>query len=128
MNQNQNENLLSKLNQAEETIINPLKMHAKKIDGSEEDHLAINEISIFRQSKQTASLNIKVDHFPCFQLTFVKLAGQPFNHLKFLQADFIPLLLGIKALFHKIQFRWVKSSQPITCRAPAANSLDFEEI
>ena len=62
MNQNQNENLLSKLNQAEETIIHPLKMHAKKIDGSEEDHLAINEISILRSGSQAAKLEILVDN------------------------------------------------------------------
>ena len=62
MNQNQNENLLSKLNQAEETIIYPLKMHAKKIDGSEEDHLAINEISILRSGSQAAKLKIVVDN------------------------------------------------------------------
>ena len=62
MNQNQNENILSKLNQAEETIIHPLKMHAKKIDGSEEDHLAINEISILRSGSQAAKLKIVVDN------------------------------------------------------------------
>ena len=62
MNQNQNENLLSKLNQAEETIIHPLKMHAKKIDGSEEDYLAINEISILRSGSQAAKLKIVVDN------------------------------------------------------------------
>ena len=62
MNQNQNENLLSKLNQAEETVIHPLKMHAKKIDGSEEDHLAINEISILRSGSQAAKLKIVVDN------------------------------------------------------------------
>ena len=62
MNQNQNENLLNKLNQAEETIIHPLKMHANKIDGSEEDHLAINEISILRSGSQAAKLKIVVDN------------------------------------------------------------------
>ena len=62
MNQNQNENLLNKLNQAEETIIHPLKMHAKKIDGSKEDDLAINEISILRSGSQAAKLKIVVDN------------------------------------------------------------------
>lgn len=62
MNQNQNENLLNNLNQAEETIIHPLKMHAKKIDGSEEDYLAINEISILRSGSQAAKLKIVVDN------------------------------------------------------------------
>ena len=62
MNQNQNENLLNNLNQAEETIIHPLKMHAKKIDGSEENHLAINEISILRSGSQAAKLKIVVDN------------------------------------------------------------------
>ena len=62
MNQSQNENLFNKLNQAEETVIYPLKMHARKIDGSEEDHLAINEISILRSGSQAARLKIVVDN------------------------------------------------------------------
>ena len=37
-------------------------MHAKKIDGSEEDHLAINEISILRSGSQAAKLEILVDN------------------------------------------------------------------
>ena len=37
-------------------------MHAKKIDGSEEDHLAINEISILRSGSQAAKLKIVVDN------------------------------------------------------------------
>ncbi|MFL2802442.1 MAG: NAD kinase [Paracoccaceae bacterium] len=61
MNQNQDKNLLKKLNEAEETIIHPLKMHAKKLDGSIEDYLAINEISILRSGSQAAKLKIVVD-------------------------------------------------------------------
>ena len=61
MNQNQDKNLLKKLNEAEETIIHPLKMHARKLDGSIEDYLAINEISILRSGSQAAKLKIVVD-------------------------------------------------------------------
>ena len=61
MNQNQDENLLNKLNEAEETVIHPLKMHAKKLDGTIEDYLAVNEISILRSGSQAAKLKIIVD-------------------------------------------------------------------
>ena len=61
MNQNQDENLLNKLNEAEETVIHPLKMHAKKLDGTIEHYLAVNEISILRSGSQAAKLKIIVD-------------------------------------------------------------------
>ena len=61
MNQKQDENLLKKLNEAEETVIHPLKMHAKKLDGTIEHYLAVNEISILRSGSQAAKLKIIVD-------------------------------------------------------------------
>ena len=61
MNQKQDENLISKLNEAEETVIHPLKMHAKKLDGTTEHYLAVNEISILRSGSQAAKLKIIVD-------------------------------------------------------------------
>ena len=48
MNQKQDENIINKLNEAEETVIHPLKMHAKNLDGTTEHYLAVNEISILR--------------------------------------------------------------------------------
>tara|TARA_A100001011_G_scaffold375377_1_gene436852 strand:+ start:157 stop:921 length:765 start_codon:yes stop_codon:yes gene_type:complete len=61
MNQNQNENFMKKLNEAEATVIHPLKMQAKKLNGSIEKYLAINEISILRSGSQAAKLKIVVD-------------------------------------------------------------------
>ena len=61
MNQKQDENLINKLNEAEETVIHPLKMHAKKLDGTIEHYLAVNEISILRSGSQAAKLKIIVD-------------------------------------------------------------------
>ena len=61
MNQKQDENLLNKLNEAEEAVIHPLKMHAKKLDGTIEHYLAVNEISILRSGSQAAKLKIIVD-------------------------------------------------------------------
>ena len=63
MNQNQDEIFMKKLNEAEVTIIHPLKMQAKKIDGGIEEHLAINEISILRRGSQAAKLKVVVDDF-----------------------------------------------------------------
>ena len=61
MNQKQDINLLNKLNEAEETVIYPLKMHANKLDGTIEHYLAVNEISILRSGSQAAKLKIIVD-------------------------------------------------------------------
>ena len=61
MNQKQEKNLINKLNEAEETLMHPLKMYANKLDGSTVDYLAINEISILRSNSQAAKLKIIVD-------------------------------------------------------------------
>ena len=61
MNQKQDINLLNKLNEADETVIHPLKMYAKKLDGTIEHYLAVNEISILRSGSQAAKLKIIVD-------------------------------------------------------------------
>ena len=47
MNKFSSQNLLERINKAEETIIHPLQMRAEKVDGSIEEALAINEVSNF---------------------------------------------------------------------------------
>ena len=46
---------------AEAAVINPLSMKATRIDGSIETALAINEISLFRQTRQSARIRISVN-------------------------------------------------------------------
>ena len=52
---------LNKINNAEVTTISPLKMEAKDISGKIYKGLAINEVSLLRQSKMTAKITINVN-------------------------------------------------------------------
>ena len=61
MNDFSNEGLIERLSRAEETIINPLSMTAKCLDGSTKTAIAINEVSLLRSSSQAAKLRILID-------------------------------------------------------------------
>ena len=61
MNKYSKIDLLNKINNAEITKISPLKMEAKDISGKIYKGLAINEISLLRQSKMTAKITINVN-------------------------------------------------------------------
>jgi NAD+ kinase len=61
MNEYAEDHLLERLAAAEEAVINPLRMHAVRADGSAADALAINEVSILRAGPQAAKLRILVD-------------------------------------------------------------------
>ena len=53
--------LLRRLSDAQEEVLNPLRMHAECADGSQHNALAINEVSLLRQGPQAAKLRITVD-------------------------------------------------------------------
>ncbi len=55
------EGLEERLRAAEETVINPLAMHAVTVSGRDHHALAINEVSILRAGPQAAKLRITVD-------------------------------------------------------------------
>lgn len=55
------DNLLTRVQQAEEEILNPLRMHSVSTEGEEHDQLAINEVSLLRAGPQAAKLRITVD-------------------------------------------------------------------
>ena len=61
MNEFAEENLMSRLADAEEEVINPLAMTATDIHGAEHKALAINEVSLLRQGPQAARLKIMID-------------------------------------------------------------------
>lgn len=61
MNGYSDENLMARLMAAEETVINPLRMRADCADGSVQEALAINEVSLLREGPQAAKLRIHVD-------------------------------------------------------------------
>lgn len=61
MNEFRETDLIDRINSAVRAVIHPLEMQATRIDGSTEHMLAINEVSLLRQTSQTAKLMIKVD-------------------------------------------------------------------
>ena len=61
MNEYAEEGLAARLAAAEAAVINPLRMRAVRADGTAEEALAINEVSILRAGPQAAKLRILVD-------------------------------------------------------------------
>ncbi len=61
MNQYGEKGLLERLGAAEEVVLHPLRMNAVAADGSKHDALAINEVSMLRQTRQAARIKIYID-------------------------------------------------------------------
>ncbi|MBF9031031.1 NAD kinase [Rhodobacterales bacterium HKCCE3408] len=61
MNEYAEEGLIGRLEAAEETVINPLRMKATTAEGTTTEALAINEVSLLRAGPQAARLAIYVD-------------------------------------------------------------------
>lgn len=61
MNDYREDKLMERLDRAERAVIYPLRMKTRTIDGDVSDNLAINEVSLLRQSSQTAKLQITID-------------------------------------------------------------------
>src|SRR4051794_1681953 len=61
MNEFREKGLRERLTAAQTTVIHPLVMRARDINGKLHEHYAINEVSLFRQTYQVARLAISVD-------------------------------------------------------------------
>lgn len=61
MNLYQEDDLPKRLARAAEVTLHPLRMNAVTTDGTEINALAINEVSMLRQSRQAAKLSIRID-------------------------------------------------------------------
>ena len=61
MNEYNEDALIERLTEAEDTLINPLHMRAGSEDGTVTEALAINEVSLLRAGPQAARLKISVD-------------------------------------------------------------------
>jgi len=71
MNKYVSENLKEKVNKAKPTFINPLQIKTINTNNKKNSFFAINELSLFRQSKQTAFLKLKANN----QILINKLIG-----------------------------------------------------
>ncbi len=61
LNDYSEDGLIERLDAAETSVIHPLRMVATDLDGATHQALAINEVSLFRQTYQAAKLRIIVD-------------------------------------------------------------------
>ena len=61
MNLYDEDDLVERLERAEAQTLHPLRMEAKTQSGERVEALAINEVSLFRESRQAAKIRIKVD-------------------------------------------------------------------
>ncbi|CCQ74088.1 NAD kinase [Magnetospira sp. QH-2] len=61
MNSYRVENLMERLAAAESYRLHPLRMRVRTTDGQEQEALAINEVSLLRQSRMAAKLRIHID-------------------------------------------------------------------
>ena len=61
MNEYSEDGLLDRINAAECAVIHPVVMRTVDRDGRENRALAINEVSLLRQTRQTAKLEISID-------------------------------------------------------------------
>ena len=61
MNEYSEDDLLERINAAERAVIHPLRMKTTDMAGQAYDALAFNEVSLLRQTRQTAKLRISID-------------------------------------------------------------------
>ena len=61
MNDYDPENLLARLTSARPAVINPLRMVASDLNGHSTEALAINEVSLHRETRQAAKIRISLD-------------------------------------------------------------------
>jgi NAD+ kinase len=61
MNDYREGDLPDRIAAAKASVIHPLRMSTVQVDGQVHDHVAINEVSLLRQTHQTARLRIVVD-------------------------------------------------------------------
>lgn len=61
MNQYEEEDLVERVANARTATLHPLRMTARTVEGQTHNALAINEVSLLRESRQAAKLNIKID-------------------------------------------------------------------
>jgi len=61
MNEYQPDSLIERIERAEEVAVHPLRMQATTVAGRQEEGIAINEVSLLRETRQTAKIRITID-------------------------------------------------------------------
>ena len=110
MNDYTEDGLVERIEAASPTVIHPLSMRAVTLSGEEQLGLAINEVSLLRQTRQSAKLSIAVDgrvrlpELICDGVMVATPAGSTAYNLS-AHGPIIPLGAGILALTPISAFR-----------------------
>lgn len=110
MNAFREHGLVERLRKAQPVVLHPLRMHAKLFDGSEIEALAINEVSLLRETRQAAKVRIRIDgkerleELICDGVLVASPAGSTAYNLS-AHGPIVPLGAGIMALTPISAFR-----------------------
>jgi len=110
MNEYEKDDLYQRIARAAQLQLHPLKMTATGVDGSVTEALAINEVSLFRETRQAAKIDIRVDGIArlnglvCDGVLLSTPAGSTAYNLS-AHGPIIPLGAGVMALTPISAFR-----------------------
>jgi NAD+ kinase len=130
MNGYDQEKILEKIQNSKEAIIHPLRMQAIDANDDLHENIAINEVSLIRQTNQTAKINIKINgktrlkNLAADGILVATSAGSTAYNLS-LRGPIIPLNANILALTPISPFR------PRNWRGallPSESKIEFEII
>lgn len=146
LNQYKSEGLIERLQNAQTVTLNPLHMIVKTLDGKAHEALAVNEVSLLRETRQAAKLQIRIDGITrldeliCDGIIVSTPAGSTAYNLS-AHGPIIPLSAGILALTPISAFRprrWRGALLPQSSRLeltvleadnrPVSAVADFTEI
>lgn len=146
LNEYSDKNLMQRLERAQIVKLNPLRMKVTTMNGGSQDALAINEVSLLRETRQAAKLKVtidgvvRLDELICDGIIFSTPAGSTAYNLS-AHGPIIPLSAGILALTPISAFRprrWRGALLPQSARLkltimearnrPVSAVADFTEI
>jgi len=110
LNEYREDGLVERLKNAVRVTLHPLRMTATTMDGQRSEAVAINEVSLLRQTRQTAKLAIKIDgierlpELTCDGVLVATPAGSTAYNLS-AHGPIIPLGAGLLALTPISAFR-----------------------
>jgi len=110
MNNFDDKDLLERVERAQHLELHPLRMSARSVDGQQVDAIAINEVSLFRETRQAAKVRIAVDgkvrmrQLTCDGILVSTPAGSTAYNLS-AHGPIVPLGAGVLALTPISAFR-----------------------